>query len=290
MSHYVPCPIMYRPTLIKQNTWTLAVLPPWKKALPLSWVCQVKRDSSNNFERYKASISKKPLRRSYELTLYTHYLLYSPGKDCISSKPTLRMHSCTAQRFWNLCPAIRRLCRCQLSQRCSSCQQNTLRSQISAQTMYSHQILACTFELRPFSPYLAMLSSMNSHIISKPSIKVKLKVSSASKWSEIIRSTQYPLINLATSIDYLQSSIWRMSNRHRHKAQNGYTRWQALQYRIVSSANSRCIQTVKIQCQSNYVERCKGSVELSDFTSKASQQDWRFISTWQLFDAMQTLP
>ena len=27
------------------------------------------------------------------------------------------------------------------------------------------------------------------------------------------------------------------------------------------------------------VERCKGSVELSDFTSKASQQDWRFIST-----------
>ena len=27
------------------------------------------------------------------------------------------------------------------------------------------------------------------------------------------------------------------------------------------------------------VERCKGSVELSDFTSKASQQDSRFIST-----------
>ena len=27
------------------------------------------------------------------------------------------------------------------------------------------------------------------------------------------------------------------------------------------------------------VERCRGSVELSDFTSKASQQDWRFIST-----------
>ena len=39
----------------------------------------------------------------------------------------------------------------------------------------------------------------------------------------------------------------------------------------------------------NSVERCKGSVELSDFTSKVSQQDWRFISMWQLFDSMQTL-
>jgi len=40
----------------------------------------------------------------------------------------------------------------------------------------------------------------------------------------------------------------------------------------------------------NVLERCKGSVELLDFMSKVSQQDWRFISTWQLFDSMQTLP
>jgi len=45
--------------IIKRNTWTLTVLPPGKKALPLRWVCRVKRDSSNNFERYKARIVVK---------------------------------------------------------------------------------------------------------------------------------------------------------------------------------------------------------------------------------------
>jgi len=45
--------------IIKRNTWTLAVLPSGKKALPLRWVCRVKRDAANNFERYKARIVVK---------------------------------------------------------------------------------------------------------------------------------------------------------------------------------------------------------------------------------------
>ena len=46
-------------SIIKRETWTLDVLPPGKKALPLRWVCRVKRDATNTFERYKARIVVK---------------------------------------------------------------------------------------------------------------------------------------------------------------------------------------------------------------------------------------
>jgi len=45
--------------IIQRNTWTLAVLPPGKRALPLIWVCRIKRDATNTFERYKARIVVK---------------------------------------------------------------------------------------------------------------------------------------------------------------------------------------------------------------------------------------
>ena len=45
--------------IIKRNTWTLAHLPPGKKALPLRWVCRVKHDATNTFECYKARIIVK---------------------------------------------------------------------------------------------------------------------------------------------------------------------------------------------------------------------------------------
>jgi hypothetical protein len=46
-------------SIIKCNTWTLAILPYGKKALPLRWVCRVKRDATNAFERYKARVVVK---------------------------------------------------------------------------------------------------------------------------------------------------------------------------------------------------------------------------------------
>ena len=45
--------------IIKRQTWTLATLPPGQKALPLRWICRVKRDATNTFERYKARIVVK---------------------------------------------------------------------------------------------------------------------------------------------------------------------------------------------------------------------------------------
>ena len=45
--------------IIKRRTWSLATLPPGKRALPLRWVCRVKRDAANNFEKYKARIVVK---------------------------------------------------------------------------------------------------------------------------------------------------------------------------------------------------------------------------------------
>ena len=45
--------------IIANNTWTLTDLPFGFKALPLRWVCRIKRDANNNFEKYKARIVVK---------------------------------------------------------------------------------------------------------------------------------------------------------------------------------------------------------------------------------------
>ena len=45
--------------IIARKTWTLVRLPPGKRVLPLRWVCRIKRDASNIFERYKARIVVK---------------------------------------------------------------------------------------------------------------------------------------------------------------------------------------------------------------------------------------
>ncbi|TMC17118.1 MAG: hypothetical protein E6J34_19075 [Chloroflexi bacterium] len=53
--------------IIKRKTWTLAVLPPGKKALPLRWVCRTKRDAMRIFERYKARIVVKGFAQEADL-------------------------------------------------------------------------------------------------------------------------------------------------------------------------------------------------------------------------------
>ena len=45
--------------IIARNTWILVKLPPGNRALPLRWVCRIKRDATNAFERYKACIVVK---------------------------------------------------------------------------------------------------------------------------------------------------------------------------------------------------------------------------------------
>jgi Reverse transcriptase (RNA-dependent DNA polymerase). len=45
--------------IIARKTWTLVRLPPGQRALPLRWVCRIKRDASNVFERYKGRIVVK---------------------------------------------------------------------------------------------------------------------------------------------------------------------------------------------------------------------------------------
>src|SRR4030095_6417046 len=45
--------------IIANDTWILTDLPPGFKALPLRWVCRIKRDANNNFEKYKARIVVK---------------------------------------------------------------------------------------------------------------------------------------------------------------------------------------------------------------------------------------
>jgi hypothetical protein len=45
--------------IITNGTWTLTDLPFGFKALPLRWVCRIKRDANNKFEKYKARIVVK---------------------------------------------------------------------------------------------------------------------------------------------------------------------------------------------------------------------------------------
>jgi len=54
-------------SIIKRKAWILANLPPGKKALPLRWVCRIKRDATNAFERYKARIVVKGYAQEAEL-------------------------------------------------------------------------------------------------------------------------------------------------------------------------------------------------------------------------------
>jgi hypothetical protein len=53
--------------IIARKTWTLATLPPGKRALPLRWVCRTKRDATNVFEKYKARIVVKGYAQEAEL-------------------------------------------------------------------------------------------------------------------------------------------------------------------------------------------------------------------------------
>ena len=55
--------------IIKQQKWTIAALPPGKKALPLRWVCRVKHDATNMFERYKARIAVRGFAQGAEFDL-----------------------------------------------------------------------------------------------------------------------------------------------------------------------------------------------------------------------------
>src|SRR5947207_10029493 len=45
--------------IIRNDTWVLTDLPAGFKALPLKWVCHIKRDANNVFEKYKARIVAK---------------------------------------------------------------------------------------------------------------------------------------------------------------------------------------------------------------------------------------
>src|SRR5436305_6824472 len=45
--------------IIARETWILTTLPPGKRALPLRWVCRIKRDATNIFEKYKGRIVVK---------------------------------------------------------------------------------------------------------------------------------------------------------------------------------------------------------------------------------------
>jgi hypothetical protein len=42
--------------VIQNKTWELAELPPGKKAIPLKWIFEVKRDAKGVFEKHKARI------------------------------------------------------------------------------------------------------------------------------------------------------------------------------------------------------------------------------------------
>jgi Reverse transcriptase (RNA-dependent DNA polymerase) len=45
--------------IIEKKTWVLVDLPPGKQALGTKWVCKIKRDANNIFERYKARVVVK---------------------------------------------------------------------------------------------------------------------------------------------------------------------------------------------------------------------------------------
>ena len=53
--------------IISNNTWTLTDLPPGFKALPLRWVCRIKHDANNVFEKYKARIVVKGYAQEFGL-------------------------------------------------------------------------------------------------------------------------------------------------------------------------------------------------------------------------------
>ena len=53
--------------IIARKTWLLIHLPPGRHALPLRWVCQIKRDATNVFEKYKSRIVVKGFAQEAEL-------------------------------------------------------------------------------------------------------------------------------------------------------------------------------------------------------------------------------
>ena len=70
-----------------------------------------------------------------------------------------------------------------------------------------------TFSLSVPQSNHAMLSSLDSYIISKLLLKMKSKSFLGLKVIRNLQMHMYLLINLAISIDYLQSSTWRMLNQ-----------------------------------------------------------------------------
>ena len=53
--------------IIARKTWSLVRLPPQRCTLPLRWVCQIKRDATNVFEKYKSHIVVKGFAQEAEL-------------------------------------------------------------------------------------------------------------------------------------------------------------------------------------------------------------------------------